>query len=159
MSTKLNVNQRIHKVMVEMKTINKNGYNKFHQYKYATETDYVEALRPLLEKHGLVVSPRILEVPSILGPDEKGNILTTILIEFKLTNVDNPQDFSVAVVSGQGSDKGDKGIYKALTGAKKYWAALTFMVETGDDPERDSGSSKKKNTTNFKRKVSTDDEF
>lgn len=159
MSSKLNVHQRIHNVMVEMKKIKKGGYNDFHKYHYATETDYVEALRPLLEEHGLTVSPRILEVPAVLGPDEKGNILTTILVEFKLTNIDDPKDFSVAVVSGQGSDKGDKGIYKAMTGAKKYWASLTFMVETGDDPERDSGSSKKNKSSNFKRKASTDDDF
>lgn len=150
--------KKIHAVMNEIGTISKKGYNSFHKYKYATEADYVEALRPLLKKHGLTVTPKIIETPKVVS-NEKGDYLTTILIEFKLTDIDTGES-DCAIVAGQGTDKGDKGIYKALTGAKKYWASLTFMVDTGDDPERDTGKSySKKSNSNFKRKVSTDEEF
>jgi hypothetical protein len=37
--------------------------------------------------------------------------------------------------AGSGSDKGDKGLYKAMTGAEKYVLLKTFLVPTGDDPE------------------------
>ena len=39
---------------------------------------------------------------------------------------------------GEAIDKGDKAGYKAFTGALKYYLANTFMVATGDDPEKDS---------------------
>lgn len=151
-----NVHQRIHSVMTEMKKIQKNGRNDFHKYDYATEADYVEALRPLLEEHGLSVTPELVGEPSIKCIDEdKGNYLTTIRVRFTLTNIDNPEEQVECVVPGQGADKGDKGVYKALTGAKKYWAALTFMVATGDDPERDEGQHRKHRGK--KRKPPTDE--
>lgn len=38
-------------------------------------------------------------------------------------------------VYGRGQDNMDKGIYKALTGALKYWLTTAFLIPTGDDPE------------------------
>jgi hypothetical protein len=159
--SKLNVYQRIHAVMNEIGTIEKRGRNDFHKYDYATEADYVHALRPLLQKHGLVVIPRILS--SELGAaDEKGNILTSIRVKFTLVNIDNPSEIAECVVIGQGQDKGDKGSYKAMTGAKKYWAALTFMVATGDDPENNDGSessTRRQVDKKIKSKPASSDDF
>jgi hypothetical protein len=131
MNTK-NVYQRIHAVMTEIGTIAKNGTNTFHKYKYASEADYVQALRPLLSKHGLVVIPNIYSEGLQINGD-----ITTAVVQFNIVNVDDPKDFVQTSVLGQGQDKGDKGVYKLMTGAKKYFAALTFMVATGDDPEKD----------------------
>lgn len=36
---------------------------------------------------------------------------------------------------GQGVDSGDKGIYKAITGANKYFIYKLLNLPTGDDPE------------------------
>lgn len=38
---------------------------------------------------------------------------------------------------GFGEDSGDKAIYKAITGAIKYFGSENFLVSTGDDPERE----------------------
>ena len=51
-----------------------------------------------------------------------------------------------SVTSGEGMDKGDKGIYKAQTGALKYYLSVTFMVATGDDPEQDDKKEAKTET-------------
>lgn len=135
MNTK-NVYQRIHSVMNEVGTVAKNGRNDFQKYDYAREADFIHALRPLLEKHGLVITPS-MSMPYIQGPDEKGTFIATAVVTFTITNVDNPSDQVVTTVLGQGSDKGDKAVYKLMTGAKKYFAALTFMIATGDDPENE----------------------
>lgn len=132
----MNVYQRISAVMKEVKYIQKNGYNAFHKYKYASEADYIESLRPSLLKHGLIILPMSQKV-SVQGE------LTTVEMEFKIVNVDDPTDFVVVPGVGQGMDKGDKGSYKATTGAKKYMLSLTFLVETGDDPEGDISVDKR----------------
>ena len=44
---------------------------------------------------------------------------------------------------GVGQDSGDKGIWKAVTGAIKYIMTSTFLIPTGDDPEKDEGKEKK----------------
>jgi hypothetical protein len=42
---------------------------------------------------------------------------------------------------GSGQDNGDKGLYKAITGALKYFLASTFLVAEYNDPERDDAPS------------------
>lgn len=51
------------------------------------------------------------------------------------------------VITGEGIDKGDKAGYKAYTGALKYYLANTFMVATGDDPEKESPSNRMNTVT------------
>lgn len=38
---------------------------------------------------------------------------------------------------GSGADTGDKGLYKAYTGAIKYFLANNYLVAEGNDPEND----------------------
>ena len=60
-------------------------------------------------------------------------------LKFILTDIDTGF-YEETVITGEGIDKGDKAGYKAYTGALKYYLANTFMVATGDDPEKDSPS-------------------
>lgn len=126
--TTLNVHQRIAAVMADVSTVKKEGYNDFHKYAYAKESDYVEAIRPALLKHGLIV------IPNLVSETKEGD-LTRIVMEFEVINVDNPGDKIKTTIPAQGADKGDKGVYKAITGAKKYFVANTFLIATNDDPE------------------------
>jgi len=132
--TKNGLARKLLNIQKEIKFVAKNGRNEFQSYDYATERDFVTTLKPLLEKHGVLVIPEMAAPPTV-EPHGKG-MLTTILMKFKLVNVDDPTDYFIALVGGQGQDNGDKGIYKAITGAKKYFIATTFMVPTGDDPEK-----------------------
>lgn len=156
-----NVYQRISNVMNEIGTIAKKGKNTFQNYEYATEADYVHAVRPLLIKYGLVVVPLQSQVNAVQEPqrlegEKLGQKLTTVTITYKIVNIHNPDDYVNVMVTGQGSDNGDKGIYKAITGAKKYMLANTFMIATGDDPEK--SAKKGKSTSKAKlSKVSNDD--
>jgi len=134
-------------IQTAITSISKNGRNTFQNYDYATIRDIVTVLKPLLEKHGVIVVPEMAAPPTVIdsGKDGKSK-LTTILMNYKMVNIDDPTDFYVARVAGQGQDAGDKGIYKALTGAQKYFIINTFMVPMGDDPEQDSKPRKGKTT-------------
>ena len=48
-------------------------------------------------------------------------------------------------MSGSGQDAGDKGIFKAISGAQKYALMKAFMIPTGDDPEQDAGVDERNN--------------
>jgi hypothetical protein len=134
-TTVIPLTRRLLAIQEEIGTVAKNGRNDFQNYDYATEADFVRALRPLLNKHGVIVVPEgAVTNISPAGKDGKST-LTTIMMKYKLINADDVEDFIYATVPGQGMDNGDKGVYKAITGAKKYFIANTFMVPTGDDPE------------------------
>ena len=149
MSTEKNVYQRIYDVANEIGTIEKNGRNDFHKYDYATEADFVHALRPLLNKHRLVIVPSVASIPQLV------NGITELTMKFTIVNIDNPSDKVDMLIPGQGQDKGDKGVYKALTGAKKYFIALAFMVATGDDPEKEEKEKTAKFLGDTPKKVTT----
>lgn len=127
----------LHDVMSEVGYVQKSGKNAFHGYKYAGEADLLEVLRPAMVKAGLLLLPSVRNVTPV---DEYGNV--TVIVDYMLVHKDGdiwPEKLSAA---GMGNDKakngsvGDKGVYKAITGANKYLLFKLFQIETGDDPEQ-----------------------
>lgn len=146
---RLNVFQRVAAVSKEIGTIQKNGTNSFHGYDYATESDFVNGVKPLFDKYGLImflVTQEILGVvPMMKGKDEyTGKFITTIRSTYRIVATDDANDYITVQTGGQGVDSGDKGVYKAITGAKKYAIANAFLIATGDDPEKDQLSGSRK---------------
>lgn len=112
-----------------MDRVPKRGYNSFHKYYYVLESDAIERYREVSSEVGVLTTFACKELL------QRDNI-TTIRVEFTLTDVETGEKLSVDII-GAGQDTGDKGIYKAYTGAYKYFILKTFMVPTGDDPEAD----------------------
>lgn len=128
----------LHEVMQKCAYVQKSGQNKFHNYRYAGEADLLAVLRPAMVEAGLLLLPSVTQA---VGPDEYGN--TTVRIEYTLAHKDGEVWPEKIVAMGCGNDKnskggiGDKGTYKAITGANKYLLFKLFQIETGDDPETD----------------------
>ena len=68
--------------------------------------------------------------------NKKPQMLTTVKGNVEFIDGDTGESY-IAEGVGQGADSGDKGVYKAITGMMKYILLKTFLVPTGDDPERD----------------------
>jgi hypothetical protein len=125
----------LHAVMEEVSYVQKTGKNTFHNYKYAGEADLLEKLRPAMLKHGLLLLPSVRAVTC----DDHANY--TVLMDYTLVHKDGDVWPVTIGAAGCGSDKsktgtvGDKGVYKAITGANKYLLFKLFQIETGDDPE------------------------
>lgn len=109
--------------------------NTFDKYKYFSEAQYKLLFTDLFSKHGLELKYEEVERIAYDGT-EKMPFGVVVKLEFTLTDTETGF-FETSVVSGEGMDKGDKAGYKAYTGALKYYLANTFMVATGDDPEKD----------------------
>lgn len=121
--------------------LEKGGYNQFDKYKYFSEAQYKELFTELFSKHSLELTVSEVAREDVAGTEKLpfGRVVT---LEFRLTDVETGF-FETALASGEGFDKGDKGIYKAYTGALKYYLANNFMVATGDDPEKDESKEEK----------------
>jgi hypothetical protein len=118
----------------------KDGTNNFHGYRYSTDTAIVEAIRDTMNALGVAIIPSVLpESISVQPVGEKGELLTTLVMQF--TVIDGESGIAiVANYPGAGTDKADKGVYKAVTGATKYFLQKLFNIPTGDDPEKDTHS-------------------
>lgn len=138
----------LHAVMSEVGYVQKTGENDFHKYTYASEADVLAALRPALVKNGLILIPSVAQVATI---DQWGN--TTVTVSYTLAHTSGAIWPDKIVAAGCGGDKnkngvGDKGLYKAITGANKYLLFKLFQIETGnDDPDDAKGDERRAETT------------
>lgn len=116
--------------------LKKGGQNDFDHYSYFSEAQYKELFTELFSKNNLELKFSELDYGTFEGTGKQCNGRLTKL-EFTLYDVETGF-FETTVITGEGMDKGDKAGYKAYTGAVKYYLADTFLVATGDDPEKDS---------------------
>lgn len=123
---------KLAKIMGEVRNVEKNGVNSFHNYKYAMEQDMLVAVREKLALANIFVLTGISSVD--VKDTAKDGFLTTIRTVHTFVDGETGETLE-ASSAGQGTDKGDKGIYKAITGATKYFISKNFLIPTGDDPE------------------------
>lgn len=125
---------KIQKIQQAGLSVAKNGWNNFQKYSYATESDVVEAMDKVFTEHGILCFLTMEDTQIVMNGESP---LTRVKVRFSLVDVDSGEsrDF---IFYGDGQDKGDKGMYKAVTGAQKYFFMKNFRISTGDDPERDA---------------------
>lgn len=133
----------LRKALKEKGVLQKGGTNQFDRYKYFSEAQYKELFTELFSDHGLELKFTELSYDTFDGPEKQANGRMP-RIQFTLFDIETGFGEDT-VITGEGIDKGDKAGYKAYTGALKYYLANTFMVATGDDPEKDSPDTKMNN--------------
>ena len=117
-----------------MGVLERKGDNKYDKYKYFSEAQYKELFTGLLADAGLELAFNELEYERF-KMDGKNTEGRRIKLRYELIDVDTGYS-ETTVISGEGADRSDKGVYKAYTGILKYYLANTFLVATGDDPEK-----------------------
>lgn len=125
-------------IVSEVERIPKNGYNDFHGYHYATESDIKEVIRKEMAKRHLIMIPDIVKEDTRQVTTAKGKTehLTTLEIIYYIYDGETGESIAFKGI-GTGQDSGDKAVYKAQTGAIKYALTTLFLVPTGQDPERE----------------------
>ena len=128
--------------------IHKDGRNEFHKYNYASLEQWVEVLRPLLRGHGLAVTMTCLGVED-LPPLEtsRGGTLRLVRVKARAVVMHTSGETITLDAYGEGSDQGDKAVYKAMTGARKYLLAALSGSATSDDPEDENPQRKQSDDT------------
>lgn len=125
----------LRKELAEMGPIAKDKKNDFAKYSYLSESKYKSLFTELFSKHGLELTSSCDKVERFeIAGGQQGRIVHWF---FKLTDTETGYSETTACV-GEGFDKGDKAVYKAHTGALKYFFANSFLVATGDEAENDS---------------------
>lgn len=131
----------------------KDGTNVAQKYKYITEAQYKKYFEKALEAVGLDYYADIEAVDFVqnLSQSSSGNWshLTTVKVGYFIIDPITAEARRYTSY-GQGADSGDKGIYKAMTGALKYFIANNFLIAENNDPENDTEAP----ATTSKRPVS-----
>ena len=116
--------------------VQKDKKNEHSKYSYLSEAKYKELFTQLLADHGLELTSSCEEEKEIQTGHKSFGCGRVVTWQFTLTDTDTGY-YEESYVTAEGWDSGDKAIYKAHTGALKYFLANTFMVASGDEVEND----------------------
>lgn len=148
---KLNLFQRIIKVMEEVKSVHKDvsvstGYNG-PSYQAVSHDDVTSLLHGPCTKYGIVIMPSIVEKSLTSFTNNKGNVAyqVELTVDVHFINSDNREDSITLRSFAYAFDSSDKAVGKAFSMAVKYTYLKTFMLESLDheearDQEREFGS-------------------
>jgi len=129
----------------------KDGINRHQAYKYITEAQYKRNFSKALIEVGLIF--QIQELERRFSTDILNSTMHLVEVDFMgtLIDIDTGEKLDY-YFSGTGADTGDKALYKAYTGALKYFIATNFMVAEGNDPENDEQVDKAKYVSEDEKK-------
>ena len=128
--------QKILQAQKAISAVPKRGYNSFHKYHYATEADIL-SIKEILNDNGLVVLPTTERQETGFKPD--GKSWASVTLRFRVIDAESGETLD-SEFTGYAEDSFDKAIYKATTGANKYFYLKFFGIATEDDPEREDAS-------------------
>jgi len=132
------LSEALAKAQSSFRAVAKSGDNKFDKYSYAKLEDYVAAIQGAMTDNGLFVligTDRADRLPD--RKTAKGGTEHAVQVEITARVVHRSGQWIEAKGVGEGQDRADKAIYKAITGARKYALASIFGLATTDDPEGD----------------------
>jgi len=139
MSEKKTLAQRMHAVMQDVTYIQKGAKaGGGLPYRFVSHDQVTGRLHEAFVNHG------ILSLTDVVELKQDGN-RTTVKAKVTFINVDDKDDKYEVHGYGYGIDSQDKGVGKAVSYATKYAYLKCFMLETGDDPERDNEDYKPDN--------------
>lgn len=137
----VNLLKKISEITKNVKRIPKNGENKFHGYKYMTESDIKEVVREEMASRNVVIYGDEIANERIEVTTKKGSIESQIKLTKQMFVIDADTGESITFkATGVGQDSSDKAQYKAETGLIKYVLNNLFLIPSGDDPEKEGQS-------------------
>ncbi len=118
-------------------------------YTFAGEAALIRALRPYMEKYGVIMS--VIDQKDIVFETystKSGSIMNRTRLMSTVRFYHAPSSTYIDVTApGEGADTGDKSGNKANTCAYKYALRQTFVIETGDDPDEEASEKSQRATS------------
>jgi hypothetical protein len=141
---KLNLRQKMIQIYSELDHVGKYGENTKQKYNFVRAADVMRPVRDAFAKYGVYAEPNY----ELLGTydiktNSGGNMhAATIKVTIVLHDADSDETLTISGL-GDGADGGDKGIYKAMTGATKNALRNGLLLPdeadpSGGDPEADT---------------------
>lgn len=133
-----NISKALAAAQAAFKDVAKSKENTYDRYRYAQLEDYRDAIVAGLGNAGLSIATSIEEVVRLEDRQTKnGGTEHAVMVKMSQRIIHESGEWIETDVYGEGQDRADKAIYKAITGARKYGLAAALNLATSDDPEGD----------------------
>ena len=131
-----NIHEALHAIYKEVGYVQKTKSASLN-YSFAGESEFIKEVRPSMIENGVTIS--VAKMDSIVQETyitKSGTSMVRSVIHgvVRFTHVSGTWIDTEAY--GEASDTGDKSVNKAMTDLYKYALRQTFMIETGDDPDK-----------------------
>ncbi len=137
-STIAKISAAIVKAQAAIRAAGKSGDNKFDKYTYAKLEDFFDAAKPVMAANGLALLVSVTSCEALPDrPTKNGGLEHAVRVMLKGDLIHESGEMLTVTGCGEGQDRADKALYKAITGGKKYLLASLFSIPTTDDPEAD----------------------
>jgi hypothetical protein len=140
----MGVYEKLHNIQSKLHRVEKSGTNSFSKYSYSTLADMLIPLRPYLDNQKLTLHQSVEHISSeVKFSTESGGYysLATVNCTTIITDIEDGSVVSVTTPGFSTDKNGDKAVYKAITGARKYGISCLFALEwfsvEPEDPEYD----------------------
>lgn len=134
--------QKILAAQEKLESLEKSGKNEYHKYTYSTSGDVLLPAQQACNSVGLLLTSDCIAWEILPGR-------ATVTIEVKVIDSETGVSYSVKSPGYAEDSKGDKAVFKAITGGEKYGVRLMFCLASDDDPESSpKNSNGKTNSTN-----------
>lgn len=123
---------KVHNILSNLKPVPKDGKVKYKniEYEYQSIEGLIDAIRPALIDEGILVFP--IKFENRVGSSIDSDNMVKVFATYRFLALSDGSHFDAQVLA-DGYDSGDKGAYKANTGALKYILKQIFLVESGED--------------------------
>lgn len=135
---KLNLRQKLIQVYSEIDHIEKSGRNTKQNYNFVKAADVLRAIRDSFAKLGIYAQTNYELLGTYDIKTNSGGNMHTATVKATIVLYDADSDETKAISGlGDGADSGDKGIFKAQTGATKNALRNGTLLPDEADPEAD----------------------
>lgn len=150
MAGTLNLYKKILKITDKVGKIEKTGRNSMQNYSFIEHAEVVTALRPLMEKYGILVIPetvsRNMDRFDVTRSNGKQgvDIHVSVVSRYTVIDADKPEDrFVCEWDAGEAIDSSDKATNKATTASEKTFLMKLFKISDRDDADASSPEAPK----------------
>jgi ERF superfamily len=134
------IHHRLIAIVADLPAIGKDQRNEQQRFMYRGHDDVMNALNPLLAKHGVFVVPTVVE--RLVGERQTSRNATMyeVNLHVRYRFYGAAGDWVEASAWGEGTDMGDKSTNKAMTMAFKNVLAQVFALATAELSDADAGT-------------------
>jgi hypothetical protein len=135
------IHNRMNAILAELPAIGKSERNEQQQFMFRGHDQVLNALNPLLAKHGVYATPDVLERVTAQRQTRSGGVMYEVNLHVRYTFYASDGSSISASAWGEGTDSGDKSTNKAMTMAFKNVLNQVFAINTQETQNLDTDRS------------------
>lgn len=124
------IQKKLFDIFCEAEDIEKTGINEGHNYTFIKESSVKKMAKDLFKKH------RVLAIYQVTSTSQMLNNCTQVSISYNFTDIDDQSSIQ-GVWQGVGY-RGDKGVFKAITGSIKSCLIHNLGITSGEDGDEET---------------------